>query len=95
MFRKDLVSFLQDNPMSVAELAKVFGASPRDVADDLQHLMKTLKKSTYRVQVHPAACRKCAFEFSTAKLSKPGKCPRCRGTWIDAPLIEIRSHNTG
>jgi predicted Zn-ribbon and HTH transcriptional regulator len=89
MFRKDLVSFLRDNPMSVAEIATVFGVSPKDAEHDLQHLMKTLKRSAYRLKVHPAACRKCPFVFSTTKLSKPGKCPRCKGTWIEAPLIEI------
>lgn len=90
MFRKDLVSFLHDNPMSVAEIATVFGISPRDVEDDLLHLRKTLKKSAYRLQVHPAACRKCTFVFSAEKLLKPGKCPRCKSTWIEAPQVEIR-----
>jgi predicted Zn-ribbon and HTH transcriptional regulator len=95
MFRKDLVSFLHENPMSVAEIATVFGISPKAVEDDLQHLRKSLKKSAYRLKVHPAACRKCTFVFSPEKLSKPGKCPQCRGTWIEAPLVEISSNTPG
>lgn len=89
MFRKDLVDFLHDNPQSVADIATAFGVSPKDVEHDLQHLLKSLKRSPYRVKLYPATCRKCLFIFSTTKLSKPGKCPRCKGTWIEAPLLEI------
>jgi predicted Zn-ribbon and HTH transcriptional regulator len=89
MYRKDLIGFLFHNPMRVAEIAKLYGVSLQEAEDDLQHLRRTLKKSAYRVQVHPAACRKCAFVFSGEKLTKPGKCPRCRGTWIEEPLVEI------
>jgi transcriptional regulator len=95
MFRKDLVTFLHENPLSVAEIAKAFGISPKEVEDDLQHLRKSLKKSAYHLRVQPAACRKCPFVFSTEKLSKPGKCPRCKGTWIEAPLVEISSSSAG
>jgi predicted Zn-ribbon and HTH transcriptional regulator len=91
MFRKDLVAFLHNNPTPVAEIARLFETSPKDAEDDLRHLMKTLKKSAYRLHVYPAVCRKCDFVFSREKLTKPGKCPRCRGTWIEAPLVEITS----
>jgi predicted Zn-ribbon and HTH transcriptional regulator len=77
--------------MRVTEIAKLYGIPLKEVADDLQHLMRTVKKSAYRVQVYPAACRKCDFVFSVEKLTKPGKCPRCRGTWIEEPLVEITS----
>lgn len=89
MFRKDLVSFLRDNPLTIADIATAFAVSPKEVEADLQHLMRTLKKSAYRLKIHPATCRKCGFVFSADKLSKPGKCPRCKGTWIEAPLVEI------
>lgn len=91
MFRKDLVTFLYGNPMTVVDIARLAGIAPRDAEDDLKHLTKTLKRSAYRLKVHPATCRKCDFVFSGAKLTKPGKCPRCRGTWIEAPLVEVVS----
>ena len=81
--------FLRDNPLTIAEIAAAFEVSPKEVETDLQHLLRTLKKSAYRLKIHPAACRKCAFVFSADKISKPGKCPRCKGTWIEAPLVEI------
>ena len=89
MFRKDLIPLLLYNPMAVADLATLCGVPMKAINDDLRHLIKSLKHSEYDVKVHPAACRKCAFVFSAGKLTRPGKCPQCRGTWIEAPLIEI------
>lgn len=89
MFRKDLVTTLLDRPRKVADLAREFEVSPKDVEGDLKHLMKTLRKSAYRLKVHPATCRSCDFTFSAEKMTKPGKCPRCKGMWIDDPVVEI------
>jgi hypothetical protein len=89
MFRKDLIPLLLNNPMAVADLAKLCGAPIKVLHDDLRHLIKSLKNSAYDIKVHPAACRKCHFVFSADKLTRPGKCPKCRATWIEPPLIEI------
>jgi predicted Zn-ribbon and HTH transcriptional regulator len=61
----------------------------KEVLDDIKHLRKTLKQSAYRLDVTPAECRKCSFVFSTEKLSKPSKCPQCRSTWLDEPVVQI------
>jgi predicted Zn-ribbon and HTH transcriptional regulator len=51
--------------------------------------MLTLRHSDCHVVVHPARCRKCGFVFSREHLHKPGKCPRCKGTWIAEPMVEV------
>lgn len=89
MFRKDLIPLLLNNPLRVVDLAALCGAPIKTIHDDLRHLMKSLKQSKYHVKIHPAECRKCDFVFAAEKLTRPGKCPQCRGTWIEAPLIEI------
>jgi len=63
--------------------------------NSIHHLLRSLKKSPYRAVVTPARCRKCGFCFHDDKLHKPGKCPRCRETWISEPLIEIRERAGG
>lgn len=93
MFRKGLIPVLLDHPMTVVEIAEQVGASPRDVADDLEHLLKSLEHSDYAAVVTPARCRKCAFTFSVEKLKKPGKCPKCRGTWIEPPRIAVEKNH--
>jgi predicted Zn-ribbon and HTH transcriptional regulator len=91
MFRKDLIELLLDNPLRVSDIAKLFEVPTRDAVEDLRHLVRTLKKSEYRLKVSPAECHKCGFMFSVEKLAKPGKCPRCKGTWIAEPCVEIVS----
>lgn len=90
MFRKDLIDLLLDKFMSVPQIAHFVGESPKNVAEDLRHLILSLKHTEYSVLVIPAECRKCGFEFSTDKLRKPSKCPQCYSTWISGPEIGIR-----
>lgn len=91
MFRRDLIELLAQ-PRSVHDLARELGEKPADIEDDLRHLLKSLKHSNeYRAVVTPPRCRHCGFIFHHDRLSKPGKCPQCRNTWIEAPLIRIET----
>lgn len=90
MYRKDLIGMLRDRPASLHELALLLGVRQKELEDDLQHLLKSLKNMPFHVIITPAACRKCGFVFHKDKLHKPGKCPRCHGTWISDPLISIQ-----
>jgi predicted Zn-ribbon and HTH transcriptional regulator len=80
---------LHDQPTSLHELALLLGVHPKEVEDDLHHLIKSLKNMPYHAIIIPATCRKCGFVFHKDKLHKPGKCPACKGTWISEPLISI------
>lgn len=89
MFRKDLTDALLDNPTTIGELARAFDLSPKEMAGELEHLRQSFRNEPYRLRVFPAACRKCGFEFDRERLTKPGKCPRCRGTWIHEPRFLV------
>ncbi|UCE89461.1 MAG: transcriptional regulator [Pseudomonadota bacterium] len=91
MFRKQLLELLTDNPMTVVEIATALDEKPADIEADLRHLFKSLRHLPWRAVIAPARCRRCGFEFRADKLVKPGKCPLCRGSWVAAPRIEIRS----
>jgi predicted Zn-ribbon and HTH transcriptional regulator len=95
MFRKDLIDLLLDHPMSVHQLAETLEERPKDIEDDIRHLIKSLRNLPYRAHITPARCRNCDFHFSKDKLHKPGKCPLCKGTWIEEPLIEINPLKKG
>lgn len=90
MFRKDPIDLLLGNPLGVAQIARMVKESPAQVADDLQHLLLSLKHTEYRADVEPARCRACGFEFSDKKFTKPSRCPECRSTWILEPKIVIQ-----
>jgi len=89
MYRKDLIELLQQQPASLHEMARLLEMRPGELEDDLRHLFRSLTNLPYHAIITPACCRKCGFVFHRDKLHKPGKCPRCHGTWISAPLIGV------
>jgi predicted Zn-ribbon and HTH transcriptional regulator len=95
MFRKNLIDMLLGNPMTVSQIARLVDESPATVADDLNHLFRSLKHTEYKAIVEPARCRACGFEFSEQKLTKPSKCPECHSTWVLEPRIGIESKSRG
>lgn len=88
--RKDLRRLLSDHPRSVSALAHELGLKRGDIEDDLRHAIRSARAAGYRVEVVPARCRSCGFTFDEQKLSKPSKCPECRGTRLYEPQIGIR-----
>ncbi len=89
--RRELLDRLIDQPRSVSSLARELGLTRRNVADDLGQALRSAEAAGYRVEVMPARCRSCGFTFDTSKLSKPGKCPSCRGTRLFEPQIILRT----
>jgi len=95
MFRKNLIELLLRNPMTLSQIARLVDESPGRVADDLNHLLRSLKHTEYKAVVEPARCRACGFEFSAEKLTKPSKCPECRSTWVQEPKIGLENKTEG
>jgi transcriptional regulator len=91
MFRKDLIHLLLNNPMSLKQISREVDESPGQIADDLNHLVRSLKHTEYKAVIEPANCRACGFEFSERKVSKPSKCPSCHSTWLTEPKIAIHA----
>jgi len=90
MFRKHLIKLLLENPMSLRQIARLEEELPDRIADDLNHLFRSLKHTEYEAVIEPARCRACGFEFSESKLNKPSKCPKCHSTWVLEPKIGIK-----
>ena len=89
MFRKDLTDLLLDQPRSVAELAECLEMKPKEIEDDLKHLLRSIRHEPYRAVIEPATCQHCGFTFAKDRLRKPGKCPQCKHTWIREPRISL------
>jgi hypothetical protein len=89
VFRKDLLGLLSDQPRSVSSIAREMRLDRKDVEDDLRHAIRSARAAGHDVVIVPAQCRSCGFAFSDDKLSKPGKCPQCRGTRLFEAQIKI------
>lgn len=94
MRRRDLIPLLLDQPRTLSQLAREVRSTPRDLAGDLAHLLRSLAHSEFVAEITPARCRKCGFTFGSDKLLKPARCPRCRGTWIAEPHLALRRRTT-
>ena len=90
MFRKDLLTLLTDEPRSASWLARELNLKRAEVEDDLRHALRSATAAGYEILIVPARCRSCGFTFDKDKLSKPGKCPACRGTRLFEPQIGLR-----
>lgn len=73
----------------MSSLARELGLRRGDVEDDLRHAIRSARAAGHRIEVLPAECRACGFTFGDDKLSKPGKCPACRGTRLYEAQIRV------
>jgi transcriptional regulator len=89
VFRKHLLDLLASESRSVSSVAREMGLRRGDVEDDVRHAIRSARAAGHDVIVVPARCRTCGFTFDDDKLTKPGKCPACRGTRIFEPQIRI------
>lgn len=89
MFRRHLIELLSDEPRSISSLARELGARRGDVEDDLRHAIRSARAQGSDVRVIPARCKNCDFVFDDDKLSKPSRCPACKGTRLFEPMLRI------
>ena len=89
--RTHLIALLSAQPRSVSSIARELGFRRGDVEEDLRHALRSARAAGHQVTVIPARCRSCGFMFGEEKLSKPGKCPSCRGTRLYEAQVFIES----
>lgn len=83
--RQRIIECLRDGPVSIEMLSGEIGLSEKQLQDHLESLRKQVKLS-----IIPARCAKCGFEFRDRRRTrKPGKCPKCKSTYIEEPLYSL------
>lgn len=76
-------------PRTASSLARELGLNRRDMEDDLRHMIRSARAAGHAVVVEAARCKGCGFVFDVDRLTKPGRCPACRGSRIFEPLIRV------
>lgn len=74
---------------SASSLARELGVPRREMEEDMRHLIRSARAAGHRVVVEPARCRACGYAFGEDRLSKPGRCPQCRSTWLFEPQLRL------
>jgi len=92
--RARIAAVLRDELVSARDLSQRLGVSEKDVTHHLEHLALSARGRGEKLVISPAACLGCGFAFSDReRVSKPGSCPRCRGTQISAPRFALEGQS--
>jgi len=88
--RQALAEALRQQAHSALELSRLVGIPEKTVTDHLEHLAKSLPAHGERLTVTRPECLSCGYAFpERARLTRPSRCPRCRGTHLAEPLFRI------
>ena len=87
--RRALIDLLTPEPQSVSALALQLGLRRGDIEEDLRHAVRSARAAGHRIDVIPARCKDCGFVFGDDRLSKPGRCPACKGSRLFEPLLRL------
>ena len=83
--RQQIIDHVSGAPVSIGTLSAELGLPEKQLHVHLESLQKQV-----RLSIAPARCGKCGFVFSgRRRTKKPGKCPKCKGTYIEEPLFSL------
>ena len=90
--RQQIIDRLTEEEMSARDLSQELSIMEKEVYAHLEHVEKTLVRQGKKLLITPCRCMVCGYTFeSRRKLSKPGRCPRCRKGHISMPLFRVVS----
>jgi transcriptional regulator len=87
--RRHLHELLSYEPRSVSSLGRELGLDRGAVEDHLRHMLRSAAARGDRIEILPARCKACGFEFGPERLAKPGRCPACKGSRILEAMVRI------
>ena len=89
--RRQLIELLSEAPRSASSIAREMGLRRGDVEEDLRHALRSAVAAGRQIDVIPARCKDCGFVFDEDRLTKPGRCPSCKGSRLFEAQISIKS----
>lgn len=89
--RQQLMDLLCAEEMTVRELSQALRIAEKEVLDHLTHIERTALRQKKQLLVKPFECLSCGFVFDKrSRLSKPGRCPRCKKSHIQNAKYQIK-----
>ena len=81
---------LTAGPKTARELSGELHLAERDVVRHLEHLERSLREADALLVVEPPACLSCGFVFrKRERLSRPSRCPACRGERLTSARFAV------
>ena len=88
--RQQMIALLSREQHSAQGLSMALKIREKEVYDHLTHIRRSLASQKKKLRIKSAQCLECRYIFDDrARLTKPSKCPRCRGTHIEDPRYRV------
>jgi predicted Zn-ribbon and HTH transcriptional regulator len=88
--RQQMMSLLSERQMNAIELSQELGIREKEVYEHLPHVARSIAAQGRRLAIRPSQCLTCTYVFEDRKrFTRPGRCPRCKGTHLQMPAYEI------
>jgi transcriptional regulator len=90
--RKQISAMLCQQEMDAREVSQDLGIKEKEVYEHLVHVERSVAAAGGRFIVTPSQCQLCGYVFEDRRrLTRPGRCPRCRRSKITSPSFRIFS----
>jgi hypothetical protein len=88
--RQQMIVLLSENEYSARDLSVALSIREKEVCDHLAHIKRSVASQKKKLSITSAQCLECRYVFrDRGRLSKPGRCPRCKGEHIQDPKYRI------
>jgi predicted Zn-ribbon and HTH transcriptional regulator len=86
-----MIALLSEEEMGARDISQSLGIREKEVYAHLPHISRSVAARGKRLVILPARCLGCGFVFEDRRrFTRPGRCPRCKGTHLQIPMYRIR-----
>jgi predicted Zn-ribbon and HTH transcriptional regulator len=88
--RQQMIELLSEAEYSALNLSQLLGIPEKEVFDHISHIRHSVVSRNKRLILNPARCIECGYVFKDrSRVTKPGRCPQCKGEHIEDPRYRI------
>lgn len=94
--RQQIIALLGQGSLSALQISQAVKVTEKEVCRHLVHIQKSVTAQGQQFYLTPCTCLACGFIFrDRRRLTRPGRCPRCRATRISQPLFSVHLESPG
>ncbi|MGB5617651.1 MAG: transcriptional regulator [Desulfobacterales bacterium] len=88
--RQEMIALLEADELTAKDLSRNLGIREKEVPAHLVHIERTVESQGKKIVIRPSRCLNCGYLFrNRRRFSRPGRCPRCKATRLEAPVFRI------